>query len=436
MTDLISLIKSAALVLSPIGVDSGKLSLVLAETIKNNYKSYIIAWEPLETKDSNIIILNYRNTKPLDEVKNSLIIFDSLSYLSSLVAIGSNEGISSLSNLLKFNNRIIIIANYGVKESDLKSFSQLDPTACLWKASFADRGQNIQFHTESSSMTSSQDLSYWGEQNLPDCRSSSSGSSYMNCLPVLDNKEKQLKLCNIAYTPELETKIDLLTNPVNMMNDPNTYLSPYRKEILKNGPKIQDLVTNIILNRDKRHIIYTSFDDYYGLMLIQFVLSVSPLTNCLKSVKKGFSNEYGTFGNDYGLRVISIKSSVTIEEQINLIKNFNDIVESPCVLITTTNFLTTHVPMMVDHLHIIDNHQMEGRLVSQLYKYRNYPSGISPPPLHVHHYVTTKSSGDKSVDTEKYLENHEQSEIKLAYWNDLMASASDIILKENKLVLG
>lgn len=397
MTDLINhltLERPSALILVPLGVDPSKVALVLAETVLFQGECYVVTWDSLTTSNKNVKIISYSNVKDLDDAKNNLIIFDNFAYLSSFVSVGSSEGLSSITRLLSASNKIIVLSTYGIRESDLKSFSKASPGSRLWKATFADRGQDLQNKTHETLMSQVQDLDYWGEEEMPDCKN--------NCpLPVLDKTEKQRKICNVFFSNNMKEKIE--------SKDANK--DQIRKQILDTSPKIKDIVTNILMNKEKRHVIYTANDDYYGLAILEFILSQNKLN------------------------IFIITSKTKLEDQVEIIKTCNKDLNSPMVLITTNSFPLTSSPMMIDDLHILDNHHNRNRLINQLYKYRNYPLKSSPPSLVIHHYVTHRANGDSSIDTEEYMASYQQTEITLKYWKALMNSITDIVVSGNQLIL-
>lgn len=209
--------------------------------------------------------------------------------------------------------------------------------------------------------------------------------------PLSDTDEDIVNIIaysNILYPFNIQALLD--TDSEDLPDLPSLIRAIGYKELLKNAPKILQLLDVVNLNFKSRHIIYTAYPNYYGAEL-------------LKALFDDLDKGSPTVGEIYYKNnCIYIDPSLPYETQLALMDEYNRKDESDSndfihkVLIISSPLVAR--PLETDFYHILDFNLGEAfNQIKEIYKESNY-GAKSLTKLKVHlHYTTYKdklSGGD------------------------------------------
>jgi hypothetical protein len=370
----------SALILNPLGADASRISAILAQKSTLVVQTvFVVTWDVTSAKDvlaefGNPVHIKVIDYEQLDQINgtadNRVVIFDSLPNAITLV------NPSFFMHLKKAGVWVVAVASQGVKPEQVLAFSSVFPEALILKAAFAFMGEEIKYHLHQVKMTPRQDMIY-------DMRARRYG--------------KAPEIFNMAYPTPLQTSIDANVNP-----DIGAIIREYKMGLLADAPKLKELITYIILNRDRRHIIHTKYEAYYGVKLLEALLQLN------------------------GLDVVTITGSMKTDQRLLEMQRFNAD-RNPRVLIHNTALPLDTDPLEVRDLHLLDGNLEEGILnLVRIYKYRNYQSS-GTPLVFVHNYVTLRSSGAPTEEVQQYTAFQTNEKTRITIWADLNKRSRSLI---------
>jgi hypothetical protein len=401
-----------AFVAISLGNDSEIASVLLASQIKlPTHNSFVITFNEDSaekfrdkigfSKEINIITYEDIDLESLKNVKNSTIVFDSLSNID-LVNIESKHAFDAIKYLMENHNWIVIAGDGRTTPREIKNLSEEFPETHFWNDKFIDFGNCMNFILNKSKMTEIQENRYIFSENyyyktmglIPD-----------NLAWLNDNYPNIKRFCNIVYPPSIQSMLE------NTKEDNMLLPSPYKlfesfgmTTILQNSPKFKELFNKINFSRRNRHVIFTNFENYFGTEIIEALFQFASIP------------------------VIRIDSTKSNEENIKLMKNFNND-ESNKILVISVAF--PEPPKKVHVLHIIDSNLQEAySKIYQIYKYSNYEvSSGNPPKLNVEMYCSSKISG-KSIDDITFDEFFPYVLTQRDFWKFVKESSLNLVVNE------
>jgi hypothetical protein len=394
--------------------DSAGVAVILAQRVKFDLqRAIVITWNPvlasnILTKSNfsnhNIVIWEYNVANKLLDLRNSLIIFDSLLELDSLSGIDSagevKIGMEILPHLIKNRNIVLILFTTGILEENFAKLKTLVPGIYYFWTTFLERPHNLELALHESNMTSNQKIIY---------------SSIRNAESEDDTYYESQKICNILLPktihelmetpdqPSVEEMMNMYTKTIPKLRQeytrpstvirksgassirtitqeeytPKEFESVFSEdEFLRNAPKIKDLIAQLHLYSDMKHVVYTRYSDHYGVKMLKILLKY-----------KGF-------------KVFGITKDMELKTQLEILKSFN--LESRTgILILSTHIAGVEGILNVSHLHFLDSgYEIYNILMEEIYKFRLYKSFICN--LMVHNYVCDKDGPNPSADRVLY----------------------------------
>lgn len=383
-----------ALVVRSIGVEPEAVALIIAHFTKTQLQSATVvvsdptsAYTDSDVKSglkAEISILNYTQfvqASTTKVIEKQLLVFDSATTVYQLI------GDDGLKTLLANGNYIIILWSLFDRDIIVKLRDSL-PGSLLLKASFADLGMDIQFQLHESKMTRLQDLSYKlsADKEIKDPFSLTS-----------------MQYENIVYPTEVEKLLS--TEKEDKSTDSSVLVEKYQEKLLDNGPKLYDLLMLITLNPNRRHLVYTRYNNHYGVSLIAALLKF------------------------YGMKVYTLKMGQKHADWKKTIEDFNQSSDDSTSVLVTSVMLPA-IPKQIDHLHMMDGGFHNSQfLVNVIYKYFNYPKSKMPPTLTIHYYVSTRPDGKPSIGYTMYKKE-------IARWNQELSFYETALKMANPLIVG
>lgn len=397
------------LILNPIGIDASSMATIYSEYINRTYEdTFIITHSNKNSKSllnerDNTKVLNYEEFMNMGNKKNKIFIFDDINNVIPLIEI---------KNYLNLNT-IIIFFTLGVEKTKLEKMNQIYPNSVIYYSKFSDMGTDIKFEISKSKMTSLQTISYL-EKYIEEMEIENEKKIAVDCFSYVKDYSKEKKIvrnkkaeiqsrCNIFY-PEEKNK-----NQINkIMQNKIIYTRENINSFLENSPKFKELLSNIMLNRDKRHYVFTRFKGIYGLDILKYMFLY----------------------NDLNVYVHDDETCCTSE----IINNFNDDIFQGRIFLTNLVISTPKVPAGIDFIHMVDgslNNTMT--ILSGLYKYKNYLIQNSiAPSIAIFNYISLKSNGKKDTyDVEEYEAEQKIITDHLNFYNSTMDTVKPIIIDEN-----
>jgi hypothetical protein len=227
-----------------------------------------------------------------------------------------------------------------------------------------------------------------------------------------DNHRNCKRFCNIVYPYEVQVEIEEASNN-NTSDEYYKANSPYKmimrlggkKEFLELTPKFNNLLNVIENNHKDRHIIYTSFDSYYGSDLLHELL------------KEKYS-------------VLVINPTMLEAEKEKLINNWNKNKNYDVLIITTS---VPIVPKNVNHIHIVDTHMKE--IYERIFEISEKESELSDfLNIHLHMSEKLNPEDEKIIDEYTFPIFYEYLSSKKNFWYLVLEKSKDTKLnKRNRI---
>lgn len=361
-----------ALVAHPLGSDSSKVASVLVEKTRlPDQKGLIVTFDTTSSEQS-LKIADSKHVKAVDYLEGELIMsqtnrvicFDDITLASELI------GIENLVQLTIQKNILFFLCTYGVDKQIFLDFrlAFYPLNLHMWKASFADRGEKIPFMVHQVNMTARQDLRYCGELgNEKDQELNFSRNTFQNTQ----------KYCNILYPLREE----------NLLRDKKDFsvseiIEEYGfQSVLTEAPKIKELFQVLGFNHDQRHVIYTRFEDNYGIKILEAI------------------------GKKFKYNVVVINNDMSEETKNSAIDLANSEPTKPLIIITNTTFREKYAPYNISHLHFFDGDlYLVPSMISSLYKYTHY---TIVPILTTHCYIMSRFDDSPTIEVDYYYQLRE-----------------------------
>jgi hypothetical protein len=398
-SDLLSYLKITpmALISHPIGVESSKVASVLVEhTRLPDRTGLIVTFNASSTKESlqiadskHIAITDYSDYEGIMSKSNIIICFDNLMQAVDLF------GMDNIRTLAYQHNVLFFLYTYGIKEHYFFQMQTKFPelTMYMWKATFADRGEKMSVNMHQVKMTPRQDLRYAVEYEKEK-------EEFLDYTVSTYNQTQ--RCCNIVYPLPIQGQIDTdKTISISSLIDEYTY-----PVLLQDAPKIRELFIVLALGIDQRHVVYTKFDDEYGIII-------------LESIARYFK-----------YNVIVVKNTFTPEDKNKIIESINVDPTQPCVIIVNTMFDQV-IPKNISQLHFFDGDiKLMEPFIKTLYKYSLY---TIPPALSINFYVANRSNNVVSIEGILYTQLRELIIHYNDLWDKVKTQSSSIVTNQSRL---
>lgn len=396
--------RSCALIGYPEPWDSGSVAVVVAQRSRFDlWHAVVVTWNPVVAnktledssfKKENISIKDYNSATELLSLSNNLIVFDSLQELMSLTGRLENKeinyGVDILPNLIKRKNIVIVLITSGVTRNNLDLIGSQVPGAYFMWSTFLERPQHLQFTLHECDMTPEQDLVY-SVTRKKELASEPDNTSY----------ESSQKVCNILLPESVREVMDTDDEPTveNMMK---IYPS---KDLLINAPKIRNLITQLRLYPDMRHVIFTRYECHHGVRMLFFLLK------------------------DLGFNTYSVSKNNEHKDNIKNITSFNRD-EKPAIMLVSTKIPRGIGFKNISHLHFLDScYEYYHILMEEIFKYKNYTAFVCN--LFVHSYVCHKSGINHSADKILYDSFVKFQTGSLTTWDAIRARGYPLVMGNN-----
>lgn len=333
------------------------------------------------------------------DAKKSIIIIDDLSNLTEFIP----DSFKAISKICKNSNFVIILASMKTSREDIREFSKYFEEAELWKDSFMSNNEdkiNIKLHTNK--ITSLQDEKI--KKLMENCEKKPGIDAWKE-----DNHRNCKRFCNIVYPSKIQEEIEEASRTKNedkyfKHHSPHFMITRLggSDEFLKFSPKFKELL-GIIENNPGRHIIYTSFDSYYGSDML-----------------------YALTEKKYNALLINPEYVESEKEKI--INTWNSNKKHKVLIITTSVPIS---PKYVDHIHCIDNNLKEDyERIFDILKYENHSYKSINLTIHLHSCEKIKHEDEKIIDEYTFPVFYEYLSSKKNFWLLLLEKSKE--LKRNK----
>ena len=397
-----------------LGVEPALLAVIVAQGAKSVIQvTYVVTWNaadaladigPKPSQAKKVTIVDYEYVRerktagslpnPFDTISRSLIVFDSSNQLFHLV------GDSRLRHFLTNGNQVIILNNILNGEGILTKIKDIAPDALLTKASFADHGQTIKFDLIVSKMTPAQDFAY----QLEVSKESKSTSDPSPSRTILHRGRYE----NIVYPHEVQTVIEKREH----VPEAKVIVAKYKDELLEGSPKFRELLLNIMLNRDKRHVIFTRYEHHHGYDVLIAMIEQA------------------------GLAVFGVNSKMTLAQRAAAVEKFNDVC-GECTgqgggILVTTVALQNLSPKYVSYIHMVDgSFNNMALLLDVCYKYSNYRGQNLSKPITINYYITQRNNGSDASSADPYRKTNIEWTQKITEWQRLDQVSRPIIMTDD-----
>lgn len=364
----------------------------------------------LYEEQENIYIHSYQKDifSKLNYCEKEIIIIDDLSNAMEFIP----NFLKKLLNLYP-NNFIIVLANMKTSREDIKKFSDVYDDCHFWNDKFLQKtveGLSLKLQIHKSKITEIQNIKIKKCNEGKDVKPSFYSwkeDTYRNCK----------RFCNIVYPYDVQSEIEeaVKTNTTDEYYKSN---NPYKmimrlggkKEFLYLTPKFNKLLNVLESNNQDRHIIYTSFDSYYGSDILQELL------------KENFS-------------VMIISSNMSESEKEKYINAWNKNKNYNVLIITTSVPL---IPENVNHIHIIDSNMKE--IYERIFELCEKKSETLPDlgeslTIHFHTCEKINPEDEKIIDEYTFPVFYEYLSSKKNFWDLVLEKSKNTYLKNSRVII-
>jgi hypothetical protein len=433
--------KKYVLVSYPSIFEAEKVAFIISrEFIDNSLEEQgiiIVTNNIIEDPTKKIIFTDY---KSLAIYNNNVLLFDSLVDFNNIPE-------EKVKILIENNNIIMVFCSYGITRLNLERFKYYFPVSLLLYAKFFERPKKIVNLLHESNMSQKQEEVYKLYHNK-------------NILDYPNDKELKYsqRICNIVFPQQhllsidtiQEVEVEVVMNSyksketlikvnVEVSNDEKLEVKtrsstkikaksltkdktskskkdPVRlnKKLTKvetkenevtfdyntfliNGQKIKDLITQLNLFRNLKHVIYTSYNKHFGVKMLSILLK------------------------ELGFKVGSIDRLTKLEDQDNTIKSFNN----DQISILVISQIPKSEIKNVSHVHFIDSLKFYNDLINKLYKVRFYTIPFS---LYIHIYVCNSITYNTSSDVVLYKKFIIEKDENTVLWKRIKNNSLNITL--------
>jgi len=381
----------------------------------NNYydKVHIVSFDDTllnekifrEGYNDSIFTYNYNcvDMSPIFKAKKSIVIFDSVSNVLEFLSPRCGTGLDIIDSILE-NNFVFVLGDMKTSKEDLKKFSDYFVECKFWNDSFiAMDYQNYILKLHKSIMSEEQ----YAKQ-------------YSMLKHYIDNKKKKVhrgvwkedgfenakRFCNIVYNENIQNMIE---DAVKNNTQPEFYYENSPKKIMNrcggvNGvlnlsPKFSNLY-EVIKTNHGRHIIYTSFDAYYGSDMLYHIFTEMNIPTIY----------------------IGVEHSET--DKIKALNVWNNTKKYKVLI---TNGMLPNQPKDVNHIHILDSHFVD--VFDKIYENCKYENCSSMNiTLHLHMSERPSLHLDKTIDELTFPEFYNYLNMKKNFWELVLENSKKIRL--------
>ncbi len=389
----------------------------------NNYydKVHIISFDDTllnekifrEGYNESIFTYSYScdDMNPVFKAKKSIVIFDSLSNVMEFLNPRCGTGLDIIDTIIK-NNFVFVLGDIKTSKEDLKKFSDFFVECKFWNDSFISMDYQTYILKLHKSIMSE-------EQYV---------KQYSMLKHYIDNKKKKVhqglwkedgfenakRFCNIVYNENVQNMIE---DAVKNNTQSEFYYENSPKKIMNrcggaNGvldlsPKFNNLY-DVIKSNNGRHIIYTSFDAYYGSDML-----------------------YNVF-TELKIPTIYIGSEHNEIDKIKALNAWNNTKKYKVLIV---NGMLPNQPKDVNHIHILDSHFID--VFDKIYencKYENCNSGNNSSvniTLHLHMSERPSLDLEKTIDELTFPEFYNYLNMKKNFWELVLENSKKIRLNRH-----
>lgn len=398
---------ACALIGYPETWDSASIAVVLAQGCKRSEQpATLVTWntdlankillEDSMNKD-NIMLVNYASLTDLTHVRDNLIVFDSIHELTRFHTLDEKVAtLDLLPPLIKRGNTVIIMVTLGVRQEDFNAVKRYAPGSYFLWATFLENTHHLQFALHETIMTPAQ------EAIFPLAR-----QRELEYLPTDVSYDLSQKLCTILLPPPIHETMGTSSEPsVQAMLQIYTTSQGFNlNAFIANGPKLRNLITQLRLFEDMRHVIYTKYDRHYGAQMIGSILT-----------KLGFN-------------VYILSRNLDPAQQIAVVQGFNKGCQ-PAILVMSAPIPKSEYIYDVSHLHFLDSgYEMYHVLLDKIYKHRLYKCFMCN--LFIHNYICQSRGNIPSADKVLYDRFMVYQNTILDMWDQVKTKGYPISLDED-----
>jgi hypothetical protein len=360
-------------------------------------KEYLIDRATQDGFFKDVIIHDYEpeSISSLKDCYKNIIIIDDLSHAMEFIP----KFLKKMLDLYPYNF-IIVLANMKTSREDIKKFSDYYDDCHFWNDNFMNNKENkLTLKLYKSPITHLQDIKI--KKLMEKCKKKPGLDEWK-----LDNHRNCKRFCNIVYPYEVQIEIE----EASRNSEEDEYFkanSPYKmimrlggkKEFLQLSPKFKNLL-GVLDNTKGRHIIYTSFDSYYG-------------SDILYELLKG---EYST---------LVINPELVESEKEKIINKWNKNKSYEVLIITTS---VPVVPKNVSHIHIMDGNMKE------IYERIFEISDEGDLTVHFHSSEKMKPEDEKIIDEYTFPVFYEYLLEKKNFWYLVLEKSKDTKLNKSNRI--
>ena len=398
--------------------------------IKYYDKVHIVTFDDTEINEkifkdghnNEIFTYNYNcvDMDPVFKVRKSVVIFDNLSNALEFLTPRSGNALEIMDKIAE-HNFVIVLGNMKTSKEELKKFSDFFIEAKFWNDSFmTDKPYSLGLKLHRSVMTPYQ---YQRQHSMMKHYIDNKKKKIHQNLWKEDGFENAKRFCNIVYDETIQSNIE---DAVKSQSQEDFYYENSPKKLMNrcggayglmdSSPKFSNLYEVIKSNSD-RHIIYTSFDSYYGSDMIYTML-----------VEMNIPTIY--IGNEH-----------TTAEKMKALNVWNNSHKHRVLIVGS---ILPEAPKNVNHIHILDSNLKD--VFDKVYdtcKYENCgtktlgsSSSISSVSIHLHMSERPSLDLEKTIDELTFPEFYEYLNIKKNFWELVLENSKKINMNhEGRLIV-
>jgi hypothetical protein len=379
--------RPSALVGYPQPIDSSRAAVIIAQRSRVDLQNVVIvtsdtlnAKSVLEKSDfvkNDTEVHDYSQGEKFLEMKDSLFVFDSIAKTDSILVSDRVVGMRILPQLIINGNIVIVLMTHGVSDPDIMNFTKFIPNAFFLWSTFLEGNSRLDYVLHQSEMTSTQEIAYTNARR-----------EELNKYPDDNTYKFSQRICNILLSDKINNLIDTKDEPlvedsmklfkvkhvkkgkrrhsvgiVEPSSPPNQEAFK-TDEFLENSPKMKDLLSQLTLYSNMRHVIFSRYSKHHGTKMIHEVLDA------------------------LGFNVFFIPYGSTEKDYERIVNEFNKGLK-PAILVTSTYFNNNFDKYNVSHFHMFDGgYTMLNAFLEDVFRFRLY-KGI-PSNLTIHSYVCSR----------------------------------------------
>lgn len=314
------------------------------------------------------------------------------------------NGLSRFFKPLNKNTHIVFLATLGIEPEQIEIIYRDFGKLKLLKTYYINQLIGLEYEKDITLLNHNQQLEY-EKRNLDEI----SNDNYKSL-----QKIKTLQIGNFIYPEKLQNYLDLPSD------DERRKLVPEDKLVSQGGwlderiiPNLKQysrkfnlLLTKILTNANKHHVVYTQFKARYGAYLISTLLTLLDIKNILIT------------GDD----------KVAVRNDKVRLFNVGDIP----VLITTVGI--NEDIKNVNYLHFLEGHDIKiyNTLLNSIYKRKNYDN---PDNLVVVEHISMQEDGNNTSDGYFYLKFANYVKEINEFYKSLITDSDNLVLDAEKGII-